>query len=259
MRGTRRCGKERAEAGFSVLWPTYEDGVSGVPRSPLCVRAQFVRQERVRWLCVDFLAHSSQLTACCVAIQRTLLVHRWRQGVAPQLRIGLDSGSAQQHESGYRGKGVHVAARHRGTCRGRRDPGKRGNSLTPRRTSHALPSSWIPLSALQLFWPADRLLTRQGNTSSGGTVVGHSNSISGPYSAVTGGDANSASGAASSVVGGSRNRALGDYSTVLGGSNNEMQSRLGMQFEGFEQGLAILSNVLREIAEIQDTITNNMK
>lgn len=90
-------------------------------------------------------------------------------------------------------------------------------------------------------------------------MVGHSNSISGPYSAVTGGDANSAPGAASSVVGGSRNRALGDYSTVVGGSNNEMQSRLGMQLEGFEQGLTILSNVLREIAEIQDTITNNMK
>ena len=162
MRGTRCCGKERAEAGFSVLWPTYEDGVSGVPRSPLCVRAIRASGERVRWLYVDFLAHSSQLTACCVAIQWTLLEHRRRQAVAPQLRIGLDSGSAQQHESGYRGKGVHVAARHRSTCRGRRDPGKRGNSLTPRRTSHALPSSRIPLSALQLFWPADRLLTRQG-------------------------------------------------------------------------------------------------
>lgn len=34
--------------------------------------------------------------------------------------------------------------------------------MTPRRTSHAPPSSRIPLSALQLFWPADRLLTRQG-------------------------------------------------------------------------------------------------
>jgi class 3 adenylate cyclase len=48
---------------------------------------------------------------CSVAIQRTLLEHRRRQGFAPQVRIGLHCASAQRHESGYRGKGIHVAAR----------------------------------------------------------------------------------------------------------------------------------------------------
>jgi class 3 adenylate cyclase len=48
---------------------------------------------------------------CGVAIQRTLLDHRRRQGFAPQVRIGLHTAPAQQHGAAYRGKGVHAAAR----------------------------------------------------------------------------------------------------------------------------------------------------
>jgi class 3 adenylate cyclase len=48
---------------------------------------------------------------CGVAIQRTLLDHRRRQGFAPQVRIGLHAAPAQKHDGAYRGKGVHVAAR----------------------------------------------------------------------------------------------------------------------------------------------------
>jgi class 3 adenylate cyclase len=48
---------------------------------------------------------------CGVAIQRTLLDHRRRQGFAPQVRIGLHAAPAQRHGATYRGKGVHAAAR----------------------------------------------------------------------------------------------------------------------------------------------------
>jgi class 3 adenylate cyclase len=48
---------------------------------------------------------------CGVAIQRTLLDHRRRQGFAPQVRIGIHAASAQKHDGAYRGKGVHAAAR----------------------------------------------------------------------------------------------------------------------------------------------------
>ena len=48
---------------------------------------------------------------CGVAIQRTLLDHRRKQGFAPQVRLGLHAAPAQRHGVAYRGKGVHVAAR----------------------------------------------------------------------------------------------------------------------------------------------------
>jgi class 3 adenylate cyclase len=48
---------------------------------------------------------------CGVAIQRTLLDHRRKQGFAPQVRVGLHSAPAQRHGAAYRGKGVHAAAR----------------------------------------------------------------------------------------------------------------------------------------------------
>jgi class 3 adenylate cyclase len=48
---------------------------------------------------------------CSVAIQRALLDHRRQQGFAPQVRIGLHAAAAQRRDGGYRGKGVHVAAR----------------------------------------------------------------------------------------------------------------------------------------------------
>ena len=48
---------------------------------------------------------------CAVTIQRTLAEHRRSHGFAPQVRIGLHTASATRSGSGYRGKGVHEAAR----------------------------------------------------------------------------------------------------------------------------------------------------
>jgi class 3 adenylate cyclase len=48
---------------------------------------------------------------CAVAIQRTLTDHRRSHGFAPQVRIGLHAAEAARHGGGYRGRGVHEAAR----------------------------------------------------------------------------------------------------------------------------------------------------
>jgi class 3 adenylate cyclase len=48
---------------------------------------------------------------CAVAIQRTLADHRRRHGFAPQVRIGLHRTRAHRRGIGYRGKGIHAAAR----------------------------------------------------------------------------------------------------------------------------------------------------
>jgi len=60
-----------------------------------------------------FVAFAAALPAieCGVAIQRTLLDHRRKQGFAPRVRIGLHAAPAQRDAGAYRGKGVHVAAR----------------------------------------------------------------------------------------------------------------------------------------------------
>ena len=57
-------------------------------------------------------------------------------------------------------------------------------------------------------------------SSYGGIVVGWDNSITGPYSSVTGGSINVASGESSSVSGGSYNTASFTYSSVSGGNSN---------------------------------------
>jgi class 3 adenylate cyclase len=49
--------------------------------------------------------------ACGVAIQRALADHRRRHGFAPSVRIGVHTAEAIPVGSGYRGKGVHAAAR----------------------------------------------------------------------------------------------------------------------------------------------------
>jgi predicted ATPase/class 3 adenylate cyclase len=48
---------------------------------------------------------------CAVDIQRTLDQHRRSHGFAPRVRIGLHTAIATCTSDGYRGKGVHVAAR----------------------------------------------------------------------------------------------------------------------------------------------------
>jgi class 3 adenylate cyclase len=49
--------------------------------------------------------------ACGVAIQRALAEHRRRHGFAPPVRIGVHTAEAISVGRGYRGKGVHAAAR----------------------------------------------------------------------------------------------------------------------------------------------------
>ncbi len=48
---------------------------------------------------------------CAVAIQQALADHRRHHGYAPPVRIGVHSARAIQIDHGYRGKGIHAAAR----------------------------------------------------------------------------------------------------------------------------------------------------
>jgi class 3 adenylate cyclase len=56
-------------------------------------------------------AEAGAATRCAVAIQRALAEHRRSHGFAPQVRIGLHTATATRRGAGYRGKGVHEAAR----------------------------------------------------------------------------------------------------------------------------------------------------
>jgi class 3 adenylate cyclase len=49
--------------------------------------------------------------ACAIEIQRSLEQHRSQHGFAPDVRIGLHTAAAPSGSRGYRGRGVHVAAR----------------------------------------------------------------------------------------------------------------------------------------------------
>jgi class 3 adenylate cyclase len=48
---------------------------------------------------------------CAIAIQRSLADHRREHGFAPQVRIGVHAAEAAPHGTGYKGRGVHEAAR----------------------------------------------------------------------------------------------------------------------------------------------------
>ena len=54
---------------------------------------------------------SSSALACASEIQRALAEHRQKHGYAPHVRVGLHACEATRAEQGYRGRGVHVAAR----------------------------------------------------------------------------------------------------------------------------------------------------
>jgi class 3 adenylate cyclase len=60
-----------------------------------------------------FVAFDSASAAidCAVAIQRTLADHRKAHGFSPPLRIGLHATEATRSGGGFRGRGVHQAAR----------------------------------------------------------------------------------------------------------------------------------------------------
>jgi class 3 adenylate cyclase len=55
--------------------------------------------------------HPDHALACAVEIQRTLRQHRRSSGFAPQVRIGVHAAQATRGGGGYRGRGVHEAAR----------------------------------------------------------------------------------------------------------------------------------------------------
>ena len=54
---------------------------------------------------------AGEAVRCCVAAQRALSGHRWPDGVAVRVRMGLHSGEPARHEDGYVGLDVHRAAR----------------------------------------------------------------------------------------------------------------------------------------------------
>jgi class 3 adenylate cyclase len=60
----------------------------------------------------------SAALACAVAIQRKLAEHRRLHGFAPRVRIGLHTTVASQVARGYKGRGVHEAARIAGLAAG---------------------------------------------------------------------------------------------------------------------------------------------
>jgi class 3 adenylate cyclase len=61
---------------------------------------------------------NSRALDCAVDIQRTLAEHRRAHGFSPQVRIGVHTCQATRSGLGYRGKGVHVAARIAGEAQG---------------------------------------------------------------------------------------------------------------------------------------------
>lgn len=67
-----------------------------------------------------FVAFASPSAAvrCALSIQRTLAAHRRTAGFAPAVRIGVHADDAVADDDGYRGRGVHVAARVGGAAAG---------------------------------------------------------------------------------------------------------------------------------------------
>lgn len=61
---------------------------------------------------------------------------------------------------------------------------------------------------------------KNGFSSVGGAVLGHTNKITGKYATILGGEMNTASGSAASVLGGTQGTATGYTATVLGGIRN---------------------------------------
>jgi len=59
-----------------------------------------------------------EAASCAIDIQRALAEHRRTHGFAPRVRIGLHSALATRSDSGYRGRGVHLAARIAGLALG---------------------------------------------------------------------------------------------------------------------------------------------
>jgi class 3 adenylate cyclase len=54
---------------------------------------------------------ASRALACAAEIQQALAEHRRKHGFSPQVRVGLHACEASRSGQGYRGRGVHIAAR----------------------------------------------------------------------------------------------------------------------------------------------------
>ena len=60
--------------------------------------------------CVAFETPATAIE-CAIEIQRMLAAHRRTHGFAPEVRVGLHAATGHQAGPGYRGKGIHQAAR----------------------------------------------------------------------------------------------------------------------------------------------------
>jgi class 3 adenylate cyclase len=54
---------------------------------------------------------TSAALACATEVQQALAEHRRKHGFSPQVRVGLHACEASRSGQGYRGRGVHIAAR----------------------------------------------------------------------------------------------------------------------------------------------------
>lgn len=63
-------------------------------------------------------ATADEALAAAVALQRRLAAHRRDHGFAPKVRVGVHTAEAVSDDGGYRGKGVHAAARIAGLANG---------------------------------------------------------------------------------------------------------------------------------------------
>jgi class 3 adenylate cyclase len=95
---------------------------------------------------------------CAITIQRSLADHRREHGFAPQVRIGVHATEAARQGPGYRGRGVHEAARIAGVAAGSeivasRETAEaaRGFAASPPRTVE-LKGIGTPIEVVSIEW-----------------------------------------------------------------------------------------------------------
>jgi class 3 adenylate cyclase len=95
--------------------------------------------------------------ACAVAVQRTLLEHRQKNGFAPQVRIGVHASGATQVGRNFQGKGVHEASRIAALAEGgqilaSRDTAAGGRYPSGDPRSVALKGISVPMEIVTIAW-----------------------------------------------------------------------------------------------------------
>jgi predicted ATPase/class 3 adenylate cyclase len=107
-------------------------------------------------------ADTRQAVACAAAIQRSLAEHRRVSGFAPEVRIGVHDALATQSGNGYRGLGVHTAARIASSAAGGEvvlsvDTAEAARAVTSGEPVEvALKGLAEPMRVVRLDWHADR-------------------------------------------------------------------------------------------------------